>query len=163
VTFRHIHHDQHHIDRRICHYSRTKRIAQTTSQLSKSFSLFHNFCTRWWRFFSRHESWSLWHDASFLRTFWMIKWIRQHRSLFTFITSNISWQSLQTRIKKDLKKNINLKTLIKTFKNVDWLIDWRRKDEMKWKKSLYFRQNYELRLIKRDKNAVFRSNFTNYV
>jgi hypothetical protein len=164
---RHTHHDQHHTDRRVCHYSRTKRIARTTNQLSKSFSFSHNFCTRRRRFFSRHESWSLLHDASLLRTFWMIKWTRQHRSLFTFITSNISWQSLQTRIKKDLKKNINLETLIKTSKNVDWLIDWlidwRREDEMKWKKNLYSRQNYELRLIKRDKNALFRSNSTNYV
>jgi hypothetical protein len=31
------------------------------------------------------------------------------------------------------------------------------------KKNLYSRQNYELRLIKRDKNALFRSNSTNYV
>jgi hypothetical protein len=30
---------------------------------------------------------------------------------------------------------------------------------MKWKKNLYSRQDYELRLIKRYKNALFRSNF----
>jgi hypothetical protein len=31
--------------------------------------------------------------------------------------------------KKKFKKNINLKTLIKTFKNVDWLIE---NEKMKW-------------------------------
>ncbi len=41
--------------------------------------------------------------------------------------------------------------MIKTSKNVDWLIDWKEENEMKWKKNLYFRQNYELRLIKRNK------------
>jgi hypothetical protein len=94
---------------------------------------------------------------------WLNELVNIAHSLFTYITSNISWQSLQTKIKKDLKKNINLKTLIKTFKNVDWLIDWKWKNDMKWKKNLYSRQNYELRLIKRNKNALFRSNFTNYV
>jgi hypothetical protein len=31
---------------------------------------------------------------------------------------------------------------------------------MKWKKNLYFHQDYELRLKKRNKNASFRLNFT---